>query len=121
MALQKLKMTSQPYFFFDDFLGRIELDRQALLQRDTALSIFVKRVRRTKNARFILTTRAHIFEEARRLSDHVDDRRLQLAKYLLDVGIYTRKLRSHIFFNHLLISGLSQQLHRHQGIRHEED
>tara|TARA_Y100001968_G_C19432064_1_gene757632 strand:- start:600 stop:2870 length:2271 start_codon:yes stop_codon:yes gene_type:complete len=105
----KIEDDKPTVFFFDDFLGRIELDRQALLQRDTALSIFVKRVRRTKNARFILTTRAHIFEEARRLSDHVDDRRLQLAKYLLDVGIYTRKLRSHIFFNHLLISGLSQQ------------
>lgn len=71
--------------------------------------MFVKRVRRSKNTRFILTTRAHIFEEARRISDHVDDRRLQLSKYLLDVGVYTRKLRSHIFYNHLLVSGLSKQ------------
>ncbi len=105
----KIEDDNPTVFFFDDFLGRIELDRQSLLQRDTALSTFVKRVRRSKNARFILTTRAHIFEEARRLSDHVDDRRLQLAKYLLDVGAYTRKLKSHIFFNHLLVSGLSQQ------------
>jgi DNA polymerase III delta prime subunit len=95
-------------FFFDDFLGRIELDRQSLLQRDTALSVLVRRVRRSKNARFILTSRAHIFEEARRLSDHVDDRRLQLAKYLLDVSSYTRKIKSHILFNHLSVSGLSQ-------------
>ena len=105
----KIEDDKPTVFFFDDFLGRIELDRQSLLQRDTALSTFVKRVRRSKNARFILTTRAHIFEEARRLSDHVDDQRLQLAKYLLDVGTYTRKLKSHIFFNHLMISGLSQQ------------
>lgn len=96
-------------FFFDDFLGRIELDRQSLLKRDTALSVFVNRVRRSKNARFILTTRAHIFEEARRLSDHMDDRRLQLSKYLLDVGAYTRRIKSHIFFNHLMASELSQQ------------
>jgi DNA polymerase III delta prime subunit len=105
----KIKDDKPTVFFFDDFLGRIELDRQSLLQRDTALSIFVKRVRKSKNTRFILTTRAHIFEEARRLSDHVDDRRLQLAKYLLDIGAYTRKIKSHIFFNHLLASGLSQQ------------
>lgn len=96
-------------YFFDDFLGQIELDRQSLIQRDTALSIFVKRVRKSVNARFILTTRAHIFEEARRISDHVDDRRLQLAKYLLDVGYYTRKVRSHILFNHLSISKLTSQ------------
>lgn len=96
-------------YFFDDFLGRIELDRQSLIQRDTALSIFVKRVRKSKNSRFILTTRAHIFEEARRLSNHVDDQRLQLAKYLLDVSEYTRKIKSHILFNHLSISDLSSQ------------
>jgi len=105
----KIEDDKPTVFFFDDFLGRIELDRQSLLQRDTALSMFVKRVRRSENSRFILTTRAHIFEEARRISDHVDDRRLQLSKYLLDVGVYTRKLRSHIFYNHLLVSGLSNQ------------
>lgn len=96
-------------FFFDDFLGRIELDRQSLLLRDTALATFVKRIKKSKNARFILTTRAHIFEEARTLSDHVDDSRLQLAKYLLDVGTYTRKVKAHIFFNHLSISDLTPQ------------
>lgn len=96
-------------FFFDDFLGRIELDRQSLLQRDTALATFVRRVRKSKNARFILTTRAHIFEEARRISDHVDDRKLQLSKYLLDVGAYTRKIRSYILFNHLAVSELKQE------------
>lgn len=95
-------------FFFDDFLGRIELNRQSLLQRDSTLATFLKRVRKSKNARFILTTRAHIFEEARQLSDHVDDSRLQLAKYLLDVGAYTRKIKSHILFNHLSVSELSQ-------------
>lgn len=95
-------------FFFDDFLGRIELNRQSLLQRDTALATFVNRIRRSKNSRFILTTRAHIFEEARRISDHVDDRRLQLSKYLLDVGSYTRKIKAQILFNHLIVSDLTQ-------------
>lgn len=96
-------------FFFDDFLGRIELNRQSLLQRDTALATFVNRIRRSKNSRFILTTRAHIFEEARRISDHVDDKKLQLAKYILDVGAYTRKIRSQILFNHLSASELKQE------------
>lgn len=94
-------------FFFDDFLGRIELDKQSLLQRDSSLAVFVKRIKKSKNARFVLTTRAHIFEEARQLSDHLDDRRVQLYKYLLDVGAYTRKIKAHIFFNHLIVSDLS--------------
>lgn len=96
-------------FYFDDFLGRIELDRQSLLQRESALATFVRRVRASKNARFVLTTRAHIFEEARRISDYVDDERFQLAKYLLDVGSYTRKIKSYILFNHLAASSLTRQ------------
>lgn len=108
-GFSKIDEETPTVFFFDDFLGRIELDRQSLLQRDTKLAMFVKRVRRSHNARFILTTRAHIFEEARRISDHVDDRQLQLAKYLLDVGVYTRKIKAHILFNHLSVSDFSQQ------------
>lgn len=94
-------------FYFDDFLGRIDLDRQSLRQSDSAFATFIKRVARSKNARFILTTRAHIFEEARLLSDYLDDERLQLSKYVLDVGVYSRKIRSHILFNHLSVSDLT--------------
>lgn len=103
----KIKGDKPTIFFFDDFLGRIALDKQSLLQKDTAFATFVKRIRNAKNARFILTTRAHIFEEAREISDYIDDKRIQLAKYVLDVGIYTRRIKSHILFNHLFVSDLS--------------
>ena len=95
-------------FYFDDFLGRIKLDRQSLLQRESAFATFVRRIRESTNARFVLTTRAHIFEEARQISDYVDDKRLQLSKYLLDVGMYTRKIRAHILYNHLSASNLTK-------------
>lgn len=103
----KLDEEKPTIFFFDDFLGQIELNRQALVQRDGQLARFVKRVRTSKNSRFILTTRAHIFEEARRLSDHMDESRFQLSKYLLDVGQYTRSIKARILFNHLAASDLS--------------
>ena len=96
------------FFFFDDFLGRIKLDRQSLLQRESAFAMFVQRIRGSKNARFILTTRAHIFEEARQISDYIDDDRLQLSKYLLNVGSYTRKIKSYILYNHLSTSNLTK-------------
>ncbi|HFQ4990069.1 TPA: hypothetical protein ACGUVV_005009, partial [Vibrio vulnificus] len=105
-GFSKLNNEQKTVFFFDDFLGRIELDRQTLLQKDNALSLFVKRVVKAPNARFILTTRAHIFEEAKLISDRVDSTKFQLAKYLLDVGKYTRKVRAEILFNHLFISCL---------------
>lgn len=96
-------------YFFDDFLGRVELDRQSLLQKESSFAMFTRKIQKTKNSRFILTTRAHIFEEARRLSDNIDNERLLLSKYLLDVGIYTRKIRSQILFNHLSVASLSAE------------
>lgn len=95
-------------FFFDDFLGRVALDRAALAHTDSELARFIRRVRKSKNARFILTTRAPIFEEARRFSEHLADRQLDIARYLLDVGVYTRRIRSRILYNHLLVAGTPQ-------------
>lgn len=91
-------------FLFDDFLGRVALDRQALAHKDSELARFMSRVRRSPNARFILTTRAYIFEEARRVSEYLADTRLDVTKYVLDVGIYTRQIKARILYNHLLVS-----------------
>jgi DNA polymerase III delta prime subunit len=92
-------------FFFDDFLGRAALDTKSLTAHDSELAKFIKRVRRSKNARFVLTTRAPIFEEARRISEHLADRALDITKYVLDVGVYTRRIRARILYNHLLVAG----------------
>ncbi|MEO9960607.1 MAG: hypothetical protein ABJF07_09935, partial [Nisaea sp.] len=99
-------------FLFDDFLGKIALDEQALAARDSDLARFMRRVRTSPNARFILTTRAHIFEEARRASEHLADQRLDISRYLLDVGIYTRRIRARILYNHLIVAGTSAPLIR---------
>ncbi|GKX35806.1 MAG: hypothetical protein MnENMB40S_34240 [Rhizobiaceae bacterium MnEN-MB40S] len=95
-------------FYFDDFLGRVALDKNALSKMDSDLARFIKRVRKAPNARFILTTRAPIFEEAKRHSEHLADTQLNISRYLLDVGLYTRRIRAHILYNHLLVSGAPQ-------------
>jgi DNA polymerase III delta prime subunit len=103
----KLRDATKQIFFFDDFLGTAALDARALAAKDPDLARFIKRVRSSKNARFVLTTRAPIFEEARRVSERLADKSLDIAKYLLDVGIYTRRIRARILYNHLLVSGIS--------------
>ena len=99
-------------FLFDDFLGKIALDEQALAAKDSDLARFMRRVRTSPNARFVLTTRAHIFEEARRASEHLADQRLDISRYLLDVGVYTRRIRARILYNHLLVAGTPMPLVR---------
>ncbi|MBW3097148.1 hypothetical protein [Pseudohoeflea coraliihabitans] len=99
-------------FLFDDFLGKIALDEQALAAKDSDLARFMRRVRTSPNARFLLTTRAYIFEEARRASEYLADQRLDISRYLLDVGVYTRRIRARILYNHLLIAGTPMPLVR---------
>jgi energy-coupling factor transporter ATP-binding protein EcfA2 len=101
--------TKKQVFFFDDFLGKVALDTRALATRDSDLARFIKRIRNSPNARFILTTRAPIFEEARRVSEHLADPRLDIVKYVLDVGIYTRRIRARILYNHLFVAGTPRQ------------
>lgn len=103
----KLHESQKRIFFFDDFLGTAALDTRALAAKDSDLARFIKRVRSSKNTRFVLTTRAPIFEEARRVSERLADKSLDIVKYVLDVGIYTRRIKARILYNHLLVSDIS--------------
>ena len=96
-------------FFFDDFLGKIALDKRALASKDADLLKFIQRIQKSRNARFILTTRAYIYEEGRRVSENIGDKRLELAKYILDVGVYTRQVKARILYNHLVVSELPSE------------
>lgn len=95
--------TTKQVFLFDDFLGKVALDARSLSAKDSELARFIRRVRTAPNARFILTTRAYIFEEARRVSEYLADQRLDITKYVLDVGIYTRRIKARILYNHLFV------------------
>jgi hypothetical protein len=96
--------TKNQVFLFDDFLGKIALDQKALAAKDSDLSRFMNRVRRSKNARFILTTRAYILQDATRHSENLADKRLDVTKYVLDVGVYARRIKARILYNHLLVA-----------------
>lgn len=96
-------------FFFDDFLGRIALDERALSNQDSDFARFIRRVRLTPTARFILTTRAYIYEQAKLVSESLADQRLDVTRYVLDVGVYTRRIRARILYNHLIVAGVAAE------------
>jgi hypothetical protein len=99
----KLNDLKKKIFYFDDFLGTVALNASALSQRDSDLVRFIRSVRLSPNARFILTTRTHLFEEARRVSEKLADNKLDITRYALDVGIYTRRIKARILYNHLYV------------------
>lgn len=95
-------------FVFDDFLGAVELNSQALGRHDSDLVRFIRRVAKSKNARFILTSRAYLLNEARRMSERLAGAEVKISNYVLDVESYTRRIRAHILYNHLNASDLPQ-------------
>jgi len=107
-AFTHIDDSKRQILFFDDFLGRIALDARALSNQDSGLARFIGRIRRTSNARFILTTRAYIYEEARLQSEVLSTRAFDIASYVLDVGIYTRRIRARILYNHLIVAGVPE-------------
>ena len=105
----EIKDAEKQIFFFDDFLGRVALDRSALSHKDSELHRFIRRVANSPNARFLLTTRAYIFEEARQASEYLSDNSISITKYVLDVGVYTRSIKARILYNHLACSETPQE------------
>ena len=55
-------------FLFDDFLGKVALDKNALASKDSDLARFMRRAWRSPNARFILTTLATGKAQERRMN-----------------------------------------------------
>lgn len=96
-------------FVFDDFLGAVELNSQALGRHDSDLVRFVQRVAKSKNARFILTSRGYLLKEARRVSERLAGPEIRISDYVLDVASYTRRIRARILYNHLSASDLESK------------
>ena len=107
-GFERINDAAQQIFFFDDFLGAIALDQRALAAKDSELARFMQHVKASPNARFILTTRAYILNEARQWSERLADRRVELSTYMLDLSSYTRAIRARILYNHLAIGEVPQ-------------
>lgn len=105
-GFKRIDDSRKQIFFFDDFLGTIALDARALSSKDNELFQFLKRVQGSPNARFILTTRTYILNEARMMSEKLSDKRVGLATYALDLASYLRPVKARILYNHLAISSL---------------
>lgn len=99
--------TVNQVFYFDDFLGKVKLSEDALRHKDSQMTKFIQRVQNAPKARFVLTTREYILQQARSTSEHYSEPQFEVLKYILDVGKYTRKIRAQILYNHLLHTKLS--------------
>ncbi|HYH54571.1 MAG TPA: hypothetical protein VD761_10625 [Solirubrobacterales bacterium] len=87
-------------FYYDDFLGTTTLG-ELNKNEDQRLVGFIAEVSARSNARFILTTREYILQQAHSLYESFDRSKLDASKFLLTLDSYRKIDRARILYNHV--------------------
>lgn len=104
-----LKDGVKQVFFYDDFLGQSFDERKLGRNEDKRLVQFIKYVTESKDKLLILTTREYILKDVQSNHEVLNSENINLYKYILDLSVYTRKIRALILYNHLYFSSFNQQ------------
>jgi hypothetical protein len=100
--------TRDQIFYYDDFLGGNFL--QALgHHQDSHIINFIKRVKRDRSKRFILTTRTNIFNLGKHLSDKFVTDKTDKDEFILSVENLTFFEKANILYNHLWHGNLDEE------------
>ena len=104
--------SSRPQVFhYDDFLGHVTYgELQLRKNEESQLAHFVRRVRDSKDKRFILTTREYILSEALHRYERLSDVDFGSYKSIVSLDDYTPLIRARILYNHLFFSDLPRNL-----------
>ena len=111
-GLDRFQPGTKQVFHFDDFLGATFLgDSSVVFQanKDRALVDFFNAVRATPTARLIVTTREHIFAQAKALSERLREANLDEYRVVLHMPDYSIIQRAKILYNHLYFSDLPEE------------
>jgi hypothetical protein len=96
-------------FVYDDFLGRTDLGEKLGKNEDNRIVEFIRRVSRSANHRFILTTREHILRAAKIHYERLDSSAVDPLKCILEMTNYDELQKGLILYQHLAFSdGISQ-------------
>ena len=95
-------------FYYDDFLGRNFLNHKLAKNEDKRIISFLRKIRKSENKIFIMTTREYILNQAQINFDLFDDRNIEISKFIIDVEKYTDNVKAKILYNHLYFSDLPE-------------
>ena len=102
-----LDNTKQIYYF-DDFLGSNYLT--ALTNNsDTEVVEFIKRIKKNKNKRFILTSRTNILQQGISLSDTFFNYKVQNNELTIKADNISKLEKAKILYNHIYFGNLSNK------------
>ena len=95
-------------FYYDDFLGQTSLENKFNKNEESDLLRFIDTIERSKNSKFILTTREYILNQARSIYERLANSDFDKKKCVVDLANYSRFSRAKILFNHLFYNNVPQ-------------
>lgn len=96
-------------FYFDDFLGAITLDLYSSRNADSAIVNFIERIRSDKYKRLILTCRTTILNQAKNISDKIQNSSIDISNYEVRIQNYTNWDKAQILYNHIYLSDIEDE------------
>lgn len=94
-------------FLFDDFLGKNFLNNKLSNNEESRIFNFIEKVNTSADKLLILTTREYILAQARQTYEVFEDPKIEFAKCIIDLSIYTNIVRAKILYNHIFFTNIS--------------
>jgi hypothetical protein len=98
---------SPQLFYYDDFLGQTSLQEKLHKNEDSRLIALLRRVSKSPNKRFVLTTREYILAQARARYERLANEDFDAMTCVVALDDYTTQIRAEILYNHIYFSDLS--------------
>lgn len=108
-AYEVLSSERKQIFFYDDFLGQTTFDIRLNKNADNEILNFIKHIKRSKNSKFILTTREYILNQAKNTSEPFRRSGIDLDKMILELEDYTELEKAKILYNHIYYNQLPRK------------
>jgi len=108
-ALEVFEDGKKQVFYFDDFLGANFLEDGLDRNEESDLISFLRKIGKSNNKKFILTTREYILTQAKERYEKLKNSDVDIVKCTIDMSKYTKKIKAKILYNHLFYSKLSEE------------
>jgi hypothetical protein len=106
---EAFKPDQKQIFYYDDFLGQAShADKKLNKNEDARLLSFLRRVRSSKNKRFVLTTREYILTDARMRYEKLADVGTRVDTCVIALADYSELAKARILYNHLYFSMMNR-------------
>lgn len=108
-AYEVYKPHKKQVFYYDDFLGQTTLEDKLNKNEDDKIIKFISAISRSKEGKFILTTREYILNSAKIYYEKIDRFNFDINKCSIKLEDYTKFDKAKILFNHLYFSRIPKE------------